>query len=533
MVLPKAKILLVDDEPAILLTLSAILSQEGYDVDAQKDGLSAIQAIRSRHYDLVLTDLKMPKVDGLGVLAEVRNRSPNTVTVMMTGYGSLDSALEAVQLGAFDYLLKPTPVEDLRAAVRRALERKQLSEVDTLYRISRAATSLDTRVIADEVCRAARRVLGISHASLLNVLEGREQPGLQDLTSNPGIWARLKRGETITDSTDGEHVPEADAWAHSQSVASYALTPGIAGNRLICVLFAHNDAEAYEFHASAVRLLQALSEQTALALGSAALFSELRANNSELAAANEKLRELDRLKSQFLNVATHELRTPLTVILGYNTMLAESLKDRLEEDEAATLEQSVAACKRLIRLVNSMLDVSQIESGKMRLDFAPADLQQLISGVVALMQQQARKKEIHLLLELPSHVPTLTMDSERMQQVMINLLHNALKFTPNGGRVTVSVRVPESSRAVEIIVSDTGIGIAPEEQGNIFEEFGQARAGGQQAAEGVGLGLAIARRIVEAHGGSIRVESGLGKGSAFTVLLPVRAAQAQNRAVPA
>src|SRR5581483_3210714 len=117
---------------------------------------------------------------------------------------------EAVQLGAFDYLLKPTPVEELRAAVRRSLERKRLSEVDTLYRISRAATSLDAHAIADEVCRAAREVLGISHASLFNVLADRELGGLQELAASPGIWPRLERGETITDSADGEHVPEAD-----------------------------------------------------------------------------------------------------------------------------------------------------------------------------------------------------------------------------------------------------------------------------------------------------------------------------------
>src|SRR5512147_1330618 len=163
MVSQRAKILVVDDEANVLLTVAAILEQEGYDVDSAGGGEQAIQAIRSTHYDLVLTDLKMPAVDGLRVLEEVRKTSPSTVTVMMTGYGSVATALEAVQRGAYEYLLKPTDVADLKAAVRRSLERKRLSELDTLYRVSRALTSsFDPASIASEVTQAVRQVLSVS-----------------------------------------------------------------------------------------------------------------------------------------------------------------------------------------------------------------------------------------------------------------------------------------------------------------------------------------------------------------------------------
>ena len=139
----------------------------------------------------------------------------------------------------------------------------------------------------------------------------------------------------------------------AQGAQSYVFVPGIANGRLICVLCADNGAEPFEFHASAQRFLRALAGQTALALSNAILFAELQRNNQQLAAANAKLRELDKLKSQFLSVATHELRTPLSIILGYNSMLAETLNDRLSEEEKDTLRESVGACKRLIRLVNS------------------------------------------------------------------------------------------------------------------------------------------------------------------------------------
>src|SRR4051794_32300852 len=167
MSVPEARILVVDDEKNVLLTLQAIL-QEDYRVDTACDGEQAIAAIRARHYDLVLTDLKMPGVDGLGVLEEVQKSSPTTVTLMMTGYGSVGSAIDAVHLGAYEYLLKPMEVPELKQAVRRSLERKRLSEVDSLYRVaSTVAASFDREKIADEVEHAASKVLRVSAAQII------------------------------------------------------------------------------------------------------------------------------------------------------------------------------------------------------------------------------------------------------------------------------------------------------------------------------------------------------------------------------
>lgn len=514
-------ILIVDDEPSVLLTVTAILKQEGYAVDAVPDGKSAIANIASRHYDLVLTDLKMPGVDGLQVLDEVRKRSPKTVTVMMTGYASVDTALEALQRGAYEYLLKPTDVEDLKAAVRRSLERKRLSEIDTLYRVSRmASSSLDPGQIAREVTQAAREVLGVSGAELVDFAgtNGATGAGAQQLRSAleaTKVSASLAQGETVT----LEDTPEGlRKWAQANGIVSLVITPGIANQKLACALCVWN-SQNFEFHATAQRFLSGLAGQSALALSHAALFAELQRNNEQLATANAKLRELDQLKSQFLSVATHELRTPLSIILGYNSMLSESLADRLDEQERDTLRESVSACKRLIRLVNSMLDITQIESGKMKMNFEPADLRRIVTGVAALFQQEARAKKLHIGVELPSRLPRMVMDPERIEQVLVNLLGNALKFTPKGGTVTISVR--QQDHGVQVAITDTGIGIAAEDRARIFDEFAQVR---RQAAnrqrEGSGLGLAIARRIVEAHHGVLEVESELGHGSTFQFSIP-------------
>jgi two-component system sensor histidine kinase BarA len=293
-------------------------------------------------------------------------------------------------------------------------------------------------------------------------------------------------------------------------------------------LSADNASEAFEFHASAQRFLRSLAAQTALAVSNAALFAELQRNNQQLAEANAKLHELDKLKSQFLSVATHELRTPLRIILGYNSMLAETLNDRLSEEENGTLRESMTACKRLIRLVNSMLDITQIESGKMRMNYASSDLRRLLGSVITLFQQEARAKDIGLSMEVPARLPKIIMDSERIEQVLINLLGNALKFTPGGGSVVVAVRYLPESRSVKISVRDTGIGIPSEAREKIFDEFAQVERGMKKRhREGSGLGLAIARRIVEAHQGSLQVESAPGRGSKFFFTIPVDA-RAEN-----
>jgi two-component system phosphate regulon sensor histidine kinase PhoR len=524
MVLPRPKILVVDDEANVLLTVAAILEQEGYDVDSARGGDPALQAIRAAHYDLVLTDLKMPGIDGLRVLEEVRKISPSTVTVMMTGYGSVDSALEAVQRGAYEYLLKPTEVADLKAAVRRSLERKRLSEIDTLYRIGRTlATALDPQTITAEVTDAVRQVLGVAHASLISLASSGpdlETP-LRHVLRDATVLPRLERGEVIGSA---DMIAPLERWALTHGAQSYVLVPGIANGRLICVLCADNGAEPFEFHASVLRFLRSLAAQTALAVSNAALFAELQRNNQQLAEANTKLQELDKLKSQFLSVATHELRTPLSIILGYNSMLAESLNDRLSDDEKDTLRESVTACKRLIRLVNSMLDITQIESGKMRMNYASSDLRRIVGGVITLFQQEARTKQIRLGMEVPSRWPKVILDSERIEQVLVNLLGNALKFTPAGGSVVVAVRHLPEARSVQVSVRDTGIGIAPEARDKIFDEFAQVERGMKKRhREGSGLGLAIARRIVEAHQGSLQVESEPGRGSKFFFTIPVDA----------
>jgi signal transduction histidine kinase len=348
----------------------------------------------------------------------------------------------------------------------------------------------------------------------------------------PAMLDALRRDVPLTSSQPGP----AAQWARARGIADFAFVPGVAQGNLVCVLCVHNGQQPYEFHASALRFLKALAGHAALVLRNRQLIAELRQNNAELAAANRKLKELDRLKSQFLSMATHELRTPLSVILGYNSMLAESLHDRLTAEEAEALEESAGACKRLIRLVNSMLDVTQIESGKIRMSFAPTDARQVVLAVERLLRHEAELRDIKLHVQVPSRIPRVLLDPERIQQLLINLVDNALKFTPPGGQVGITLRQVHQSgncAALEFIVRDTGIGIPQDKQDLIFEEFAQLSPATRQPAtsnkaaeKGFGLGLAICRRLVAAHEGTLEVSSSPGAGSTFKATIPIRQAQA-------
>ncbi|HVZ17752.1 MAG TPA: GAF domain-containing sensor histidine kinase, partial [Terriglobales bacterium] len=384
-----------------------------------------------------------------------------------------------------------------------------------------------------EIEEAARQALGVASAKIISFRRNGVVEPLVESTyvfGTPEIKHRLETGAILTEESDLLR-----PWAHTQGIQSYIAVPGMSQGKLVCVLVVHNNGAPYEFHASSIRFLQSLAGQCGLVLSNAALLAQLQQNNLELESANLKLRELDRLKSQFLSIATHELRTPLTIIMGYNSMLAESLHERATPEERELLQEAVAGCQRLIRLVNSMLDMNQIEAGKMRMHLAEADLSAVVRNAVNLFQAEASNKQVHLSLEVPSRLPRLLLDSDRIEQVVINLVGNAMKFTPEGGGIHISVRYESEAEIVSVSVQDTGIGIAPSDQEIIFDEFAQVqRHAKNHQWRGSGLGLTIAKRIVEAHSGHITLKSAPGQGSNFTFTLPVRLPRASSSsAVPA
>jgi two-component system sensor histidine kinase BarA len=255
---------------------------------------------------------------------------------------------------------------------------------------------------------------------------------------------------------------------------------------------------------------------------------ELETHNTRLAQANTRLKELDRLKSTFLGTVSHELRTPLASIIGYSEMLAEGLAGALNPEQLLYVRTIVEKGESLLNLITSILDLSQIEAGKLRLVIAPVDLGGIIQTAVSSVAPQAQRKGVELEVRLPpGPQPRLTGDGDKLRQVMVNLLANAVKFTASGGRVSVvmseaGAQSELGAQGYRVCVEDTGVGIRPDQFEHIFQSFYQVDGSSTREHGGAGLGLAIVKSLVEGHGGRVMVESEFGRGSRFTVVLPLR-----------
>jgi len=252
------------------------------------------------------------------------------------------------------------------------------------------------------------------------------------------------------------------------------------------------------------------------------LEEQVTLRTAELEELNVQLETATRHKSEFLANMSHELRTPLNAIIGFSDVLLEKEKmvGGLNEKQEEYVEDILGSGRHLLSLINDILDLSKVEAGRMELELTTFDLQMLLEDTLMLVRERATRHGIQLTLDVDTQVGDLTADGRKVKQILLNLLSNAVKFTPDGGKI--SVRTGRSAGLVEISVSDTGIGISPEDQQRIFEEFRQTKRKEPQEGEGTGLGLTLAKRFVELHGGRIWLESEVGRGSTFTFTLPMR-----------
>jgi signal transduction histidine kinase len=268
-----------------------------------------------------------------------------------------------------------------------------------------------------------------------------------------------------------------------------------------------------DFPAEVVDLLKTFATQSALALQNARLFEEIAEKSRQLEVAN-------RHKSEFLANMSHELRTPLNAIIGFSEVLVERMFGELNEKQDEYLRDIFSSGRHLLSLINDILDLSKIEAGKMELELGKFDLPAAMDNALTLVKGRAANHAIALHLDVDRRLGEFVADERKLKQILVNLLSNAVKFTPEGGRV--EVRAAPANGGVEIAVTDTGIGIAAEDQELIFEEFRQVGSDYLKKREGTGLGLALTRRFVELHGGRIWVKSEVGRGSTFTFSLPER-----------
>ena len=267
-----------------------------------------------------------------------------------------------------------------------------------------------------------------------------------------------------------------------------------------------------EFPPRIVELLRTFGAQSALAIQNARLFSEIEDKSRELEAAN-------RHKDEFLASMSHELRTPLNAVIGFSEVLLERMFGDVNAKQEEYLNDILASGRHLLSLINDILDLAKIEAGRMELDVEDFDLAAAVDNALVLVRERATRKGLALETALDAGLGSARGDQRKIKQVLVNLLSNAVKFTPEGGRI--EVRGQRVNGHAEVSVTDTGIGIAPEDHEAVFEEFRQVGTDYAKKHEGTGLGLALARKFVELHGGRIWLKSRPGEGSTFTFTIPV------------
>jgi signal transduction histidine kinase len=249
-------------------------------------------------------------------------------------------------------------------------------------------------------------------------------------------------------------------------------------------------------------------------------YREVSDKNRQLEESYSKLKELDRLKSNFLATMSHELRTPLTSVIGYSEMMLEGLGGPLTGEQREYLGIIMEKGENLLQLITSILDISKIEAGRVRLVISEVDAAQLMRDAVATVLPLARKKGLKVTCE-PAALPKIQVDRDKVRQCLVNLCSNAVKFTPAGGHITVYAE-PAAGERLVMHVADTGIGIGEEHVDKVFDVFYQVDGSSTREYGGAGLGLAIVKSFVDAHGGDVKVRSAPGVGSTFSVILPIR-----------
>ncbi|MFB0546921.1 MAG: ATP-binding protein [Anaerolineae bacterium] len=529
----QAQILVVDDEEAVRYFLETILKDEGYQVLTAVGGEEALKKLEEASFDLAVVDLRMPgSIDGLQLMKEAGRVAPETAIIVLTAYASLESAIEAVRQGAFDYITKPIEIDPLCLAVERALEKKQAQDEirrrnKELIALNAIATtigqSLDLEHILNATLDKVLQVIEID-AGWIQLLD--EDAGVLSLVAHRGFsqamveeTRTIKLGESMTGKVAQSGQPIVVDRVSDESRLStgigrqealhvFAGVPLKSKDRVLGVLGVLSRSPR-QLNSQEVQLLTAIGHQIGVAVENVRL--------AEKTSEIEILRELNRLRSELIANVSHELRTPLGLIKIFCTTLLREDMDFDRETQREFLHHIEEEADKLEKIVDNLLDLSRMRDGRLRLDRRPTDMGQLASEVMEAMEVQLTKHRfVH---DFPSDPLVTTVDPKRIEQVLRNLLNNAIKYSPEGGTITVQGRRDE--RQILVRVTDQGIGIPSEDLERVFERFYRVENEITKSVRGAGLGLAVCRGIVEAHGGRIWVESTLGVGSTFYFTLPV------------
>ncbi len=397
-----ANILVVEDEVGMRTTLCAILEDAGYKVTGLEKGAEALETIRSHPFNVVITDIRLPDTDGMEILELAREIEPDVAVIMMTGYASVETAVDAVNQGAYAYFVKPVNMDVMKTTIVNALRQQRLS--------------LENKRLVESLQRSSKLLFETNEKLKIDITERK-------------------------------------------------------------------------------RVEQELMEKT------------------------REVEEATQAKSEFLANMSHELRSPLNVTIGFSELMIDEVPGKINKEQRQCLKDVLASSKHLLNLINEILDLSKIESGKIKLGLTNVALAEVIASLESAVKPILASRKQSLEVKVEEGLPPVCADKAKIRQVLLNLLSNSIKFTPDGGKLKIEAIREDNWCQVSVI--DNGIGIKKEDQERLFEPFCQLDSPLNKERGGTGLGLAIAKQIIEKHSGRIWVESEYGKGSRFTFTLPL------------
>ena len=489
--LDNTRVLIVDDEEGIREGSERILSRMGCRVFKASRGEEGLEILKMEKISIVLLDMKMPGMDGMEVLKRIRELDETILVIVITGFATVETAIEAMKRGAYDFIPKPFEPDQLRIVVNRAAEKLRLTWETEKLELDRRRTMADLHT---EKSRSLSIIESLPNGAVVTNADGRvvlmNPASLQLLDLDPGIEPGGRIEDYINDAdlcalileiSQGKHVDFDDIPTYDWALpnGNYLLARGrpVRGEKMEC-------------------------------LGAVVTFVDITT-----------MKVLDQLKSDFVAKVSHELRSPLSTI---HEQLALVLGDMVGQDPGSgqhLLTRAKEKTQGLISLIGDLLDLSRIEAGIVSRQLKSVSIEKLLDSIVDFIGTRARQKEQTITLELPEEpLPPVTADPVALESIFGNLITNAINYTPGNGHIRVTADLTGIN--IRVSISDTGFGIEEKYLDQIFDKFFRVKNDKTRFITGTGLGLPIVKGLVDSLGGVISVESTPGKGSTFTVLLP-------------
>jgi len=526
----KAHVLIAEDERSIREMCIRSLTIEGYDVEGVPNGEAAIDYARENPVDVLITDLRMPGIGGLAACRAILKNDPSLAAIVMTGFGTMESAIEALKAGVSEFVLKPFRPDELLGAVDRALRRRRLERENArlnalipLFDISRVfMSSVDLAEVPRHVVRVARKEMGAGSASLM-LLDGQGHLSIHAAEGLPteAFAAQEGGGQSVVAQYAVAHrepviiqgdIREDPRFGGVSDQRLHATTSGISlplvhKDKVLGVLNVSRGGDAPAFSESDVDLLSLLASQAGLAIDNARMFQQTE-------AAYQRLAELDHLKSEFISIASHELRAPLAILMAYATLLEVEATGEMREHLVQVLDSAM----QLKSIIDEMVSLRRIDSRETQIETENVEIGPLAQGLIDDVATVAQQRQITICVNIPPGLARARADRQVLTLVLGNLLSNAVKFTPDGG--VIEIVGSEDETHTKLSVADNGVGIPADRLDRVFDRFYQVEGSLRREHGGIGLGLAIAQEMADLVDAHITVESEVGQGSTFTVWLP-------------